>query len=211
MHSQYFPESGPKFLIKLIQKIPKTSEGNTTKQKQTKKNPKTQWFLIEKQLHKRIQQKPELALYASPFHGLGKKSNQVDLGVLKSCHEWVGGTWVPPSLHIPASQKLFPAKTGACLTKKHISKTDICHLNSTLTIKPLENFTEQVVIMEIKSRAGNKLFHKFLNPFWHPKPGATGGCHSAMLRDERPERAGSAWATPFAEPHERISHQQIFI
>lgn len=98
-----------------------------------------------------------------------EKSNQVDLEVLKSCHEWVGGTWVPPSLHIPASQKLFPAKTGASLTKNHTSKTDICHLNSTLTTKPLENFTEQVVIMEIKSRAGNKLFHEFLNSILAPK------------------------------------------
>lgn len=111
-----------------------------------------------------------LTLYASPFHGLGKKSNQVDLGALKSCHEICGvhcnnNTWIPPSLHISASQQLFPAKTGASLNKNHRSKADICYLNSTPTTKHLENFTEQVVIMEIllKNRGGNKFFHKFLN------------------------------------------------
>lgn len=99
-----------------------------------------------------------------------KKNNQVDLGALKSYHTICGvqcnNTWIPPSLHISASQQLFPAKTGASLNKIHRSKTDICYLDSTLTTKPLENFTEQqVAIMEtlLKNRAGNKLSHKFLN------------------------------------------------
>lgn len=98
-----------------------------------------------------------------------KKYNQVDLGALKSHHEICGeqcnnNTWIPPSLHIPASQKLFPAKTGASLNKNHTSKTDICYLNCALTTKPLENFTEQAVSVEtLLKRTGKKIFHKSLN------------------------------------------------
>lgn len=163
MHSQYFSESGPKFLIKLTQKAPKISEGNTTK---TNK-PQNTMISDRKFIAQENSTESRACTLYITFPWPGKKYNQVDLGALKSYHEICGvqynnNTWIPPSLHIPASQKLFPAKTGASLNKNHTSKADICHLSSALTTEHLENFTEQAVIMETlpKSRAGSKLFHK---------------------------------------------------
>lgn len=123
----------------------------------------------------------------------------------------VGGTWVPLSLHIPASQKLFPAKTGASLNKNHTPKTDICHLHSTLTTKPLENFTEQVVIMGIKNREGNKLFHKSPNSILAPKNWSHWGLPLCNAERRTPRACKLSMSHSFAKPHERISHQQIYL